>query len=618
MTSDYGGCLAPSYSTPTPTSSFYFFTTLVSVFFLAVLLIEKYAILYHMKLWIEYLTTTVPTLDITMTSAESEDDGVKGDPVTDMTLLDKNDKTKLNCFDPSTKQFLGHAENMSADKVNEILEKAKVAQNEWRKTTFAQRRMVLRTIQKYIVNHVEDICRVSARESGKPKVDAVMGEILTTCEKIRTICEWGEYWLRPNYRPSGPVMMHKNAWVEYVPLGIIVAIAPWNYPFHNSINHVISGLIAGNAVVGKVSEHASWSAAYFGRILRQALVVNGHNPDIVATVTGLAESGAALCTSPLVDKIIFTGSTPIGRKVMESAVKNLTPLVLELGGKDVMVLRHDVKVQNVIPFVMRGCFQNSGQNCVGVERVLVYESIYDEFLQQVVPKVKALRQGSPLPSSAGADGKVDCGSMIMPRQLEIVLDLVEDAVKKGATLHCGGKVNPNLNGQFFEPTVLSGVTPEMEIFNKEVFGPVMTVVKVPEDDDEECIRLVNQCEFGLGSSIFTDDDDVGLAIGRQFRTGMLTVNDYASNYLIQSLPFGGIKESGFGRFAGIEGLRALCVERAIVVDKTSFIRTSIPQVINYPIDMVKGFLFTESLVQLFYNENLFDKIKGILGLIKYG
>mmetsp|Transcript_55074 Transcript_55074/g.59677 ORF Transcript_55074/g.59677 Transcript_55074/m.59677 type:complete len:619 (-) Transcript_55074:1168-3024(-) len=618
MTSDYGGCLAPSYSTPTPTSSFYFFTTLVSVFFLAVLLIEKYAILYHMKLWIEYLTTTVPTLDITMTPAESEDDGVKGDPVTDMTLLDKNDKTKLNCFDPSTKQFLGHAENMSADKVNEILEKAKVAQNEWRKTTFAQRRMVLRTIQKYVVNHVEDICRVSARESGKPKVDAVMGEILTTCEKIRTICEWGEYWLRPNYRPSGPVMMHKNAWVEYVPLGIIVAIAPWNYPFHNSINHVISGLIAGNAVVGKVSEHASWSAAYFGRILRQALVVNGHNPDIVATVTGLAESGAALCTSPLVDKIIFTGSTPIGRKVMESASQNLTPLVLELGGKDVMVLRHDVKVQNVIPFVMRGCFQNSGQNCVGVERVLVYESIYDEFLQQVVPKVKALRQGSPLPSFAGADGKVDCGSMIMPRQLEIVLDLVEDAVKKGATLHCGGKVNPNLNGQFFEPTVLSGVTPEMEIFNKEVFGPVMTVVKVPEDDDEECIRLVNQCEFGLGSSIFTDDDDVGLAIGRQFRTGMLTVNDYASNYLIQSLPFGGIKESGFGRFAGIEGLRALCVERAIVVDKTSFIRTSIPQVINYPIDMVKGFLFTESLVQLFYNENLFDKIKGILGLIKYG
>lgn len=235
-----------------------------------------------------------------------------------------------------------------------------------------------------------------------------------------------------------------------------------------------------------------------------------------------------------------------------------------------------------------------------------------------MPKVKALRQGNPLPSYGDADGKVDCGSMIMPRQLEIVQELVEDAVKKGATLHCGGKVNPNLNGQFFEPTVLSGVTPEMKIFNEEVFGPVMTVVKIPGNDDEECIRLVNQCEFGLGSSIFTDDDSVGLAIGRRFRTGMLTVNDYASNYLIQSLPFGGVKKSGFGRFAGIEGLRALCLERAIVVDKTSFIRTSIPSIINYPIDIAKGFPFTESLVQLFYNENIIAKIKGIFGLIKYG
>lgn len=608
--------MAPSDSTPT--LSIYFFTTVTSLLLLTVLLIEKYAIIYHAKLWIEYLTTSVPTLDVTMTPAESKDDGVEGDPVTDMQLCREEDKSKLCCFDPSTKQFLGHVKNMSTEEVHTILDKAQVAQTEWRNTTFAQRRLVLRTIQKYVVNHVEDICRVSARESGKPKVDAVLGEILTTCEKIRTICEWGEYWLRADYRPSGPMMMHKNAWVEYVPLGIIVAIAPWNYPFHNSINHIISGLMAGNAVVGKVSEHASWSSDYFGRIFQQALVVNGHNPNLVATVTGLAESGVALCTSPLVDKIIFTGSTPIGRKVMESASENLTPLVLELGGKDVMVIRHDVKVQNVIPFVMRGCFQNSGQNCVGVERVLVYEDIYDEFLKQVVPKVKALRQGNPLPSYGDADGKVDCGSMIMPRQLEIVQELVEDAVKKGATLHCGGKVNPNLNGQFFEPTVLSGVTPEMKIFNEEVFGPVMTVVKIPGNDDEECIRLVNQCEFGLGSSIFTDDDSVGLAIGRRFRTGMLTVNDYASNYLIQSLPFGGVKKSGFGRFAGIEGLRALCLERAIVVDKTSFIRTSIPSIINYPIDIAKGFPFTESLVQLFYNENIIAKIKGIFGLIKYG
>jgi hypothetical protein len=213
---------------------------LIIIFFVVVVLlivmtIDKYHLLYHAKLWIEYLTTSVPTMNILMTEAESQDNGIKGEPVQDMQLVDPHDKSKLNCYDPSTKQFLGQAKNMTAKEVQEILIKAKEAQEEWKNTTFAQRRMVLRTIQKYVVQHVQDICRVSARESGKPKVDAVMGEILTTCEKIRTICEWGELWLRPERRPTGPMMLHKSAWVEYVPLGVIVAIAPWNYPFHNSV-----------------------------------------------------------------------------------------------------------------------------------------------------------------------------------------------------------------------------------------------------------------------------------------------------------------------------------------------------------------------------------------------
>ena len=236
MATESGKCLANSSllsKADSLSSNVIFVASLVVL--AAYLLIEKYEVFYHTKLWIEYLTTSVPTLEVPMTPEEAEDDGVKGDPVTEMPLLNADDESKLNCYDPSTKQFIGHAKNMTAAEVNEILEKARVAQAEWINTTYAQRRMVLRTIQKYVVHHVEDICRVSARESGKPKVDAVMGEILTTCEKIRTICEWGELWLRPDSRPTGPMMMHKSAWVEYVPLGVIVAIAPWNYPFHNSV-----------------------------------------------------------------------------------------------------------------------------------------------------------------------------------------------------------------------------------------------------------------------------------------------------------------------------------------------------------------------------------------------
>lgn len=209
---------------------------LVVVLVLVVYLLnDKHDILYHVNLWIEYLTTTVPTMVIDMTPAEASDEGVTSEPVSKMVLVDPSNPSQLNCYDPSTRQLLGQVPNLTAAEVHELLVKAKAAQQKWAKTTFQQRRMVLRTIQKYICQHVEDICRVSSRESGKPKVDAAIGEIITTCEKIRTICEMGELWLMPNYRTTGPMMLHKTAWVEYVPLGVIAPIAPWNYPFHNSV-----------------------------------------------------------------------------------------------------------------------------------------------------------------------------------------------------------------------------------------------------------------------------------------------------------------------------------------------------------------------------------------------
>ena len=393
-----------------------------------------------------------------------------------------------------------------------------------------------------------------------------------------------------------------------------------NSRFHNAINHIISGIFAGNAVVGKASEHTSWSHAYFDRIVQQALKEHGHDPNLVQTVTGLGEAGAALVAEPLVDKIIFTGSPAIGKKVMEGASKYLKPVILELGGKDPMVFMEDVDLKSVVPWVMRGCFQNCGQNCVGVERVFVYEGIYDQFVKEAAAKVSAMRQGGPL-ETCGSDANVDCGAMVMDEQMDLIQALVDDAVAKGATLHCGGKRNASekcKGGQFYEPTMLSGVTPNMRIFQEELFGPVMTVIKVPKNSDEKCLEMVNSSCFGLGSSVYGGDNERALKLGRQLKSGMLTINDFASNYLVQSLPFGGCKESGFGRFAGIEGLQALCLERAIVTDRIPGVKTTIPPPINYPIDKQKGFPFCESLVQLFYNESIIGKIKGIVGLIKHG
>lgn len=254
------------------------------------------------------------------------------------------------------------------------------------------------------------------------------------------------------------------------------------------INHIISGIFAGNAVVGKVSEHTSWSASYFSRIVQKALVAHGHNPDLCQTITGFGEAGAALVSDPLVDKIIFTGSPGIGKKVMETASHHLKPVILELGGKDVMVIMDDCKIKEVVPWIMRGCFQNCGQNCVGIERVLVYESLHDELVDVLKERVKNLRQGIPL-ETCGSSADVDCGSMVMDAQCDLIQALIDDAVKKGAKVLVGGK-RASIKGNFYEPTMVVGVTPEMRLFTEETFGPGKSYVIAPEVMSEILLKFL--------------------------------------------------------------------------------------------------------------------------------
>ena len=560
---------------------------LLIVGWLVVSKLKEWEIFYHVKLFLEYLFIPVPLIDVEMSPEEALDDGVKGEPSNSIDLVNKKRRGFIQCYDPSTHQYLGEAVAMTKGDVHDLCQRAAEAQKSWAKTTFAQRRQVLRTIQKYVVHHVEDICRVASRDSGKPKVDALLGEVLTTCEKIRTINQWGEVWLRRSYRPTGPLMMHKKAYVEYVPFGVIGSkcrqeipkrarnaislknvICIYSYcslelcmchrtcvsktettvkkfnnlshhfpypccaqPFHNMINHIISGIFAGNAVVGKVSEHTSWSAAYFGRIVQKALTEHGHNPDLCQTITGFGEAGAALVSDPCIDKVIFTGSPAIGKKVMETASHHLKPVILELGGKDVMVIMDDCKVKEVVPWILRGCYQNCGQNCVGVERVMIYESLHDELVAALQARVENLRQGIPQ-ETCGSTADVDCGSMVMDAQCDLIQSLIDDAVKKGAKVLTGGK-RAAMKGNFYEPTIVIGVTPEMRLFQEEAFGPVMTVIKVPNDSDTECLKMINSTPFGLGSSVYSSNQARALALGNQIRSGMLTVNDFGSNYLVQ-------------------------------------------------------------------------------------
>lgn len=509
------------------------------------------------------------------------------------------ERRMIPCHNPATLEPLGSVVAMDEKAVREVVARARELAPAWAKTSFEERRAVLADLLAHIVANQAEICRLCVRDSGKTMIDAALGEIFPVCEKIRYVLANGEKDLAPEPRASG-FLMHKKAWVEYPPLGVVGVIAPWNFPFHNIYCPLVPALFAGNAVVVKVSEHTSWSAEALIDIVRSVLRKRGHNPDLVQIVTGYGDTGAALVRSG-VDKIFFTGSPQNGQKVMATASENLTPVVLELGGKDPMIVCDDADLGHAARQAMLGVFTACGQMCVGAERLYVFDAVYDAFVRTVEARVKSLRQGPP-PTSPSEGEPVDVGAMTMPAQLDILEALVADAVKKGARVLAGGKRNRGLKGQFFEPTILVDVDHTMDITQKEQFGPIMVIVRVKGEED--AIRLANDCPYALGSSVFSKDTARAERIARRVRAGMSVVNDYGLAYMIQSLPFGGVGTSGFGRINGREGLRACCNEKAMVTDR---VRLS-NGVGVYPI-RPSTFALTEGVIGMIYARGPVAKAK---------
>ncbi len=512
--------------------------------------------------------------------------------------LPRTASPSIECTDPATGERLGAAPIMDRAQVEAIVARARAAQPSWAATSFAKRRAVLRDLLQWIVDHQADICRLAARDSGKTLVDAAMGEVFPVCEKLRYTIAQGERDLAPQWRSPG-FLLHKRGRVEYVPVGVAAVIAPWNFPFHNIYCPLIPALFAGNAVVVKVSEWTSWSAPEYLEIIHRVLRKHGLSTDLVQVVTGYGETGADLVRSG-VDKVFFTGSPGNGRKVMANASDNLTPVVLELGGKDPLIVCDDADLDQASDAAMLGVFTACGQMCVGAERIYVFDSVYDAFVARMQRRVGALRQGPPL-----AGPIVDCGATTMPRQLEIIQDLVDDARAKGARVLVGGRRNPDHAGQFFEPTLLVDVDHSMRITQEEIFGPVMCIVRVR--DEAAAIRLANDCPYGLGSSVFTRDRARGQRMARQIRAGMTVINDYGLAYMMQSLPFGGVGISGFGRINGREGLRACCYEKAIVDD-----RIPLRQSVSFHPVREHSYDLVESAVRVIYTRGLAGRARAAL------
>ncbi|MFO0617319.1 MAG: aldehyde dehydrogenase family protein [Polyangiaceae bacterium] len=469
--------------------------------------------------------------------------------------------TLLPCRNPATGEVFGEVPIHDAADVKRIVSRAREAQRAWGATTMKERKRVLARLLEVIVDRQTEIAELAARDSGKTMVDAAMGEVFPVCEKIRYVLANGERDLAPEVRSSG-FLLHKRAELVFEPLGVVGVISPWNFPFHNLLCPLVPALFAGNAVVTKVSELATWSSLRYLSMIRDVLRELGHDPALVDVVVGYGATGQALVESGA-DKIFFTGSPENGRRVAETAAKHLVPVVLELGGKDPMIVCDDADLDRALDSASLGVFTACGQMCVGVERIYVMEGVYDAFVEGAKRRVDRLRQGIPLGGPI-----VDLGATTMPRQLDIIQALVDDAISKGARALAGGSRRTDLPGTYFSPTLLVDVDHTMRITQEEVFGPVMVVMKVR--DEEDAIARANDCPYGLGSSVFTRDLARGARIARRIRAGMSVVNDYGLAYMMQSLPFGGVKISGYGKINGREGLRACCHEKAIVNDRLPF------------------------------------------------
>ncbi|KAJ6794185.1 aldehyde dehydrogenase 22A1 [Iris pallida] len=516
---------------------------------------------------------------------------------------------KVQCYEPATMKYLGYFPALTPDEVMEHVAQARKAQKEWEKSSFRQRRQFLRILLKYIIEHQQLICEISSRDTGKTMVDASLGEIMTTCEKITWLLAEGEKWLKPEYRSSGRSMLHKRAKVEFYPLGVVGAIVSWNYPFHNIFNPMLAAVFSGNGVVIKVSEHASWSGCFYLRIIQAALAAVGAPENLVHVITGFAKTGQALVSS--VDKIIFVGSPGVGKMIMEKASETLIPVTLELGGKDAFIVCEDVDVSHVVNVAIRAALQSSGQNCAGAERFYVHRDIYSTFVAQIVKLVKSVKVGPPLA------GKYDMGAICMQEHADKLQNLVNDAVEKGAEIVGRGRfgnLGEDAVDQFFPPTVIVNVNHTMKLMQEEAFGPIIPIMKF--SDDEEVIKLANDSNYGLGCAVFSGSQKRAIKIASQLQCGVAAINDFASSYMCQSLPFGGVKHSGFGRFAGVEGLRACCLVKSVVEDRFwPYIKTVIPKPIQYPI-AENAFEFQVSLVETLYGMNIWDRLRAVTNLLK--
>jgi acyl-CoA reductase-like NAD-dependent aldehyde dehydrogenase len=468
-------------------------------------------------------------------------------------IASEGQRRRYRVKSPVTFEPIGEFDAGTEADVRGAVERARKAQKVWAKLDFDQRAAYFWRLLDLFVKRQDEIIDAVVAETGKARSEAIAMEVFSPCDSITYYAKNAGKFLKPEKRrPHGLMGFAKRVTLVYKPLGVVGLITPWNGPVALAVNPLVQALMAGNAVVHKPSEVTPFSALLVKRLTEDA----GFPEDLYQVVQGDGATGAALIDAG-VDKVSFTGSVATGRKVGEACGRKLVPFTLELGGKDAMIVCADADLERAAQGAVLGSCMNTGHYCCGTERIYVVEDVYDAFVAKVVEKTRALRQSDT--------GECDVGAVFWDRQMDIIEAHVSDAKAKGAEVLVGGRRNPELEGLYFEPTVIAGVDHGMDLMTKETFGPILAVKKVK--DEEEALRLANDSEYGLNGNVWTTDREKGQRLAEQMETGGVCVNDMALTYGVPVAPFGGVKSSGIGQVNGAQGLRGYCHPHPIIADK---------------------------------------------------
>ena len=498
----------------------------------------------------------------------------------------------LPSINPATGEVVAHFERTPPSRVLEVVKNARAAQARWAALSIADRCAKLRTLRHTMMASRHELADAVVRESGKPRVEALFADVFVSLDSA-------EYWARnatstlrthrvPHHSTAAKA---KSGYLVYDPLGVIAIISSWNYPLAIPLSQIIPAAVAGNAVVSKTSE----LTPQCGALIEKLFVDAGFPKSLVTVVQGGGEIGQALIEAQP-DKVMFTGSVATGRRVAEACAKNLIPSVLELGGKDAMIVIADADLEVASSAAVWGSYTNCGQVCLSVERLFVESSVADKFTALCVAKTKKLRLGP------GGDPSTDVGPLIRPHHVQRMRDLLGDAASRGAKVMCGGHARPDLGPNFFEPTVITDVDSTMKLFQEETFGPILAVQTVR--DVEEAVARANDSPFALAASVWTSNKQHGEAIARHLRAGAVMVNDAISYFGIAEAPHGGCGASGWGRTHGKAGLLEMVQTKYIDADRLP--RREKPWWYRYGADLERA---ADASLQFEFSEGFGDKLR---------